>query len=412
MSYIKIFLNNLGKNYFGLYILILSFFSLFFLYFKHDVSNDSSISEMLINYSGGFTRRGLPGHLFISVSEILNVNLRVVIFFFQSLMQITYFYLIYIFVKSLKIDRLLIIIFFSPIFLSYPIYEIESLGRKDVIVFAYYALLLILFEKFKNPNVINYYVFFILPILCLIWEPIILFFPFICFILFLKNKPASISEFFKIFLFFSSSFVVLILIYLFPLSPSQHYYMCEILRINFGEKCYMSAALLLDQGIYFSTFDFVHKNANFYNYLRFFLIFLLGFYPLYYYAYNIKISNKFYFIKFFSRNLFVIFIFFNLPVLLLFIFAYDWGRWVVFIYTFSTLTLFFLINNDELRVINKNKINKLYIFKVNKFYYVLIFIFISFFWNIKTVITDNVGSIPVYRVILKFIKFLNFKYLY
>ena len=412
MSYIKIFSNNLGKNYFGLYILILSFFSLFFLYFKHDVSNDSSISEMLINYSGGFTRRGLPGHLFILVSEILNVNLRVVIFFFQSLMQITYFYLVYIFVKSLKIDRLLIIIFFSPIFLSYPIYEIESLGRKDVIVFAYYTLLLILFEKFKNPNVINYYVFFILPILCLIWELIILFFPFIYFILFLKNKPASISEFFKIFLFFSSSFVVLILFYLFPLSPSQHYYMCEILRINFGEKCYMSAALLLDQGIYFSTFDFVHKNANFYNYFRFFLIFLLGFYPLYYYAYNMKISNKFFFIKFFSRNLFVIFLFFNLPVLLLFIFAYDWGRWVVFIYTFSTLTLFFLINNDELRVINKNKINKLYIFKVNKFYYVLIFIFISFFWNIKTVITDNVGSLPVYRVILKFIKFLNFKYLY
>lgn len=84
----------------------------------------------------------------------------------------------------------------------------------------------------------------------------------------------------------------------------------------------------------------------------------------------------------------------------------------MFIYTFSTLTLFFLINNDELRIINKNKINKLYIFKVNKFYYVLIFIFISFFWNIKTVITDNVGSLPVYRVILKFIKFLNFKYLY
>lgn len=412
MSYIKIFSNNLGKNYFGLYILILSFFSLFFLYFKHDVSNDSSISEMLINYSGGFTRRGLPGHLFILVSEILNVNLRIVIFFFQSLMQITYFYLTYIFVKGLKIDRLLIIIFFSPIFLSYPIYEIESLGRKDVIVFAYYTLLLILFEKFKNSNVINYYVFFVLPILCLIWEPIILFFPYIYFILFLKNKPTSLSEFYKIFLFFSSSFVVLILIYLFPLSPSQHYYMCEILRINFGEKCYMSAALLLDQGIYFSTFDFVHKNANFYNYFRFFLIFLLGFYPLYYYAYNIKISNKFYFIKFFSRNLFVIFLFFNLPVLLLFIFAYDWGRWVVFIYTFSTLTLFFLINNDELRLINKNKINKLYIFKVNKFYYVLIFIFISFFWNIKTVITDNVGSLPVYRVILKFIKFLNFKYLY
>ena len=38
--------------------------------------------------------------------------------------------------------------------------------------------------------------------------------------------------------------------------------MCEILKINFGEKCYMSAALLLDQGIYFTTFDFVHKKFN------------------------------------------------------------------------------------------------------------------------------------------------------
>lgn len=412
MRFVNFFFINAKKNYVGLYILVLSLFSLFFLHFKHDVSNDSSISEMLINYSGGFTRRGLPGHFFILVSEFFNVKLRVVIFFFQSLIQIIYFYLIYIFIKDLKLDRLLAIIIFLPIFLSYTIYEIESLGRKDVIIFAYYTLLLILFEKFNNSNAVNYFTFFTLPFLCLIWEPVILFFPFIFFILFLKNKPKTIRQFLKIFLFFFPSFIVLILIFAFPLTSNQHYNMCEILRVNFGEKCYMSAALLLDQGIYFSTFDFVHKKANLYNYFRYFFIFLISFFPLYYYAYNIKISKKFFFIPNFFRNLFIIFIFFNLPVLLLFIFAYDWGRWIVFIYTFSALTLFFLIKNDELRTISKDNINKSFIFKINKSYYVAIFLFASFFWNVKTVITDHVGSFPAYRVILKFIKFINFKYLY
>lgn len=412
MNFIKLFFINNIKKYVALYLLILSLFSIFFLHFKHDVRNDSSISEMLINYSGGFTRRGLPGHLFILVSEFFNVQLRVVIFFFQSLTQIIYFYLIYIFLKDLKIDRLLVIIIFLPIFLSYPIYEIESLGRKDVIIFAYYTLLLILSEKFINSNIINYYVFFILPVLCLIWEPVIFFFPFIFFILFLKNKPINIKQFSKIFLFFLPSFIVLMLIYLFPLTSNGHYRMCEILKINFGEKCYTSAALLLDQGIYFSTFDFVHKNANFYNYIRYLSIFLISFFPIYYYAYNVKITKKFFFIPNFFRNLLIIFFFFNLPVLFLFIFAYDWGRWIVFIYTFSALTLFFLIKNNEFRIISINNINRSYIFRIKKSYYVIFFLSYSFSWNIKTVITDHIGSFPIYRVVLKFIKFFNFKYLY
>jgi hypothetical protein len=412
MSFIKFIFSKNYKNYVGLYLLILSLFSLFFLHFKHDVTNDSSVSEMLINYSGGFTRRGLPGHFFILVAEFFNVKLRVVIFFFQSFIQIVYFYLIYIFIKDLKIDRLLAIIIFLPIFLSYPIYEIESLGRKDVIIFIFYVLLLILSEKFTKSEVVNYYVFFILPVLCLIWEPVILFFPFIFFILILKNKPISFRQFSKIFLFFIPSFVVLTLIYLFPLTSNEHYYMCEILKINFAEKCYMSAALLLDQGIYFTTFDFVHKNANFYNYLRYFSIFLISFFPIYYYAYNIKVSKNFFFIPNFFRNLFIIFFFFNLPILFLFFFAYDWGRWIVFIYTFSALTLFFLIKNDELRVIDKDNVKSSYIFRIKKTYYLIIFIFCSFFWNIKTVITDHIGSFPIYRVVLKFIKFINLKYLY
>ena len=44
------------KKYFSLFIAFTVFYAIFYLYFKHDVGNDSSISEWLINYQGGFTR--------------------------------------------------------------------------------------------------------------------------------------------------------------------------------------------------------------------------------------------------------------------------------------------------------------------------------------------------------------------
>ena len=47
-------------NKFLLYYLVTLFiFGIFFLYEKHTVGNDSTISEWLINYSGGFTKRGI-----------------------------------------------------------------------------------------------------------------------------------------------------------------------------------------------------------------------------------------------------------------------------------------------------------------------------------------------------------------
>ena len=55
---------NINKNLF-LYLLILLFFSIFFLYEKHNVGNDSTISEWIINYAGGFTKRGLIGEICI-----------------------------------------------------------------------------------------------------------------------------------------------------------------------------------------------------------------------------------------------------------------------------------------------------------------------------------------------------------
>ena len=59
-------------KYLTYYLLLLLLFSYYFLFSKHQVGNDSTISEWLINYEGGFTKRGIIGQICIEFAEYLN----------------------------------------------------------------------------------------------------------------------------------------------------------------------------------------------------------------------------------------------------------------------------------------------------------------------------------------------------
>ena len=80
------------NNYLISYLLILLIFSYFYLYIKHTILNDSTISEWLINYEGGFTKRGLVGQLAIIQSRIFDIDLRWSIFLLQSLSCFLYLF--------------------------------------------------------------------------------------------------------------------------------------------------------------------------------------------------------------------------------------------------------------------------------------------------------------------------------
>ena len=121
------------KN-FNIYFLI--FVSLIFilgainLNIKHLVGNDSTISEYLINYQGGFTRRGILGEIIFQVAKYFDFGLRFTIFLTQLLIYFIYLILIYLFIKNLPKNILTKIAIFSPVFLFYPLAEIEILARK------------------------------------------------------------------------------------------------------------------------------------------------------------------------------------------------------------------------------------------------------------------------------------------
>jgi len=386
------------KKYFLVFILVNILLVIFWLNTKHLVGNDSSISEWLINYKGGFTRRGLGGEFGIALANFLNITLRRSIFLIQTIIHTSYLVLIYFYFKELKFNIIQLFALYAPMFLLYPLAELEVLGRKEIILFLFFLTTIFFSTKKYDAKIINNIIFFISPIVCLIWEQVVLFLPFFAAVLIVKNNLTTFKQVFqKLLITFSPVILTIIYIFATPLSDSGHQLMCNFLINEFGERCYMSANLLISSTVYFDTL-FIHEKANFSYYIRYILIFFIGFLPL-----NILLTKSNFVKKdnFITKNFKLRTLFFLLyaPSLVLFTFAYDWGRWINITYTFSILFYVYLLKNsfitNNIKIKNKtwNKIIK------NKILFSLIFFVFAFCWNPKTVMTADIATNSGYKVI-------------
>ena len=389
---------DIKKNFF-IFILLNILLAIFWLNTKYSVGNDSSLSEWLINYQGGFTRRGLGGEIAIALSNFLEISLRRSIFLIQSIAHTSYLALIYFYFKDFKLNILQKFALYAPIFLLYPIAEIEVLGRKEVFLFLFFLTIIFFSAKRYDVKIVNYLIFFVSPVACLLWEQVVLFFPFVLAIFIIRNNLKTFKQVLvRSLIVFLPLILTFIYIFITPLSDSGHELMCSFLVNEYGERCYMSAALLIKYTIHFDTLGVVHDNANLQHYIRYFLIFLIGFLPLNVLVFKNNFIKKDNFItkNFKLRTLFFLLYF---PVLLLFMYGYDWGRWINITYTFSILFYFYLLKNSIIE--NNLEIKNLILNKVfkNKFFITFIFIIFAFFWNPKTVITGDLGTNTAYKII-------------
>ena len=375
-----------SNKYFKLYILILFIFSVFYLYGKYNVGNDSTISEWLINYEGGFTKRGLIGQIAISISELLNFSLRQSIFYFQIFSIGIYYLLLINFFKSVKFNKIILLSIFTPIFLLYPVAEIEVLGRKEIIIFSFYLIYLTL-QNFKQKN---YFRIFLLPLLMLIWEPVIFFFIFWLIVDYIEGVfEKDFKSIIKYLFTFVPAILIGVYIALNPISEADHKNMAIFLKENFNENCYMSCALLLSKSSIYDQFQANFNLFNFEIFFRYFLIILIGFGPLFI---MIKFSQ---FRKLNNKMLLFLIV---PPILILFMMMSDWGRIVNIFYTFSIISFlslykkkFVLINNEILRNFFVKVLNRKYI-------YTFFFIIFCFGWNPKTSLTGDIGTNPLWKI--------------
>ena len=373
-------------KYFKLYIAILFIFSVFYLYGKYNVGNDSTVSEWLINYEGGFTKRGLIGQIAIFISEFFNFSLRQSILFFQIFSIGVYYLLLINFFKSIRFNKIILLSIFTPIFLLYPVAEIEVLGRKEIIIFSFFLIYLML----KNFRQKNYFKIFLLPLLMLIWEPVVFFFIFWLIVdyiegIFEKNYKSLI----KYLATFIPAILIGIYIALNPISEIDHKSMAVFLKENFSENCYMSCALLLSKSSLYDQFNANFNLFNFEIFLRYSLIILIGFGPLFI---LIKFSQ-------FKRLDYKVFLFLIAPpIFILFMMMSDWGRIVNIFYTFSIISFLYLYKK-KLVLVN-NKISENFFVKIfnKKYIYTIFFIIFCFGWNPKTSLTGDIATNPLWKI--------------
>jgi hypothetical protein len=190
-----------------------------------------------------------------------------------------------------------------------------------------------------------------------------------------------------------------------PITPENHSILANSLKENFGEDCYMSCGMLLSRSSIISQFVQNYESVTFDGLIRYPLIILIGFGPIFLLSLNSKLKAEVLFFKHFKNLLYPILLLLT-PVLFLFAMGGDWGRWVNISYTFTALFYFYLLQNNLLEINLRKMTKKISFVQNKKSLLVVCFILYTFGWTPQTSLRGDVSSFPGYRVPYKTVKIL------
>ena len=394
--------NNINfNNFFFYYLVLICFCSIFFMSKTYQLNVNNSMAEWLINYQGGFGRRGLLGELFTQLSLIFDYPIRKIILYFLYVIFISYYLLIYLFFRNIKTNYIIIISLLSPLFILSPLAELEALGRKDILIPLFFLFYCNLYNRL-NLFGLSLILLLFYTILLLTHEVSIFYLPFFYLLLTFKIEKLTI---YKIITLIFVALIFFFIIYI--LSNSAHSpeaikIMCERMKNILNDKCGMGA-YVLNRSLKHNIAELGGLNSI--HLIRNFFIFILGYSALIILIQSSKFNKSKNNIlnKFFNLKLLIFLTF--LITLIPFTIAVDWGRWFNLSYTMLILFYFFCIKNEKIFLNENSKIiNYLTkrFFKNKTNFFIIVFI-LCFTWNPKAVYHEDIGSIPIYRMLNKII---------
>jgi hypothetical protein len=392
-------------NLFKIYIVFLFLLSSFYLSAVYLSPVNNAMSEWVINYGGGFVRRGLVGEIIFQLSIFFKIKLREGFLILQILLYFFYYLIIYWLLLNFKKNFIVYLAIFSPVFYSFGLYELEALGRKEILMYIFFSYNFYLFYKYKNINLNYVFTFLSLIILILNHESVIFYYLFYLFFFIVIDKKKDFRFYLLNFLLLFIIIFFSYLIYFNPHSNTDNLEMCKRLLNLSDERCGLAAN--------FTTANISRHinevNWRFIDVINYFFIFIFGFIGIFLLIYKSKLTNKFYILNF---NLFSILIFCSLPGLLLFLIAVDTGRWTSMLYHMIAISFFGMVKLGYIKMDSDIKYIYIDFNKVrnNFLFYFLIFI-LCFGWSPKAVYHESFGTFPAYRMIIKAPKFykINFK---
>ena len=99
------------------------------------------MAEWVINYQGGFVRKGLIGEFFFQIHKFADLNPALLILFFIIFLYLSYYFVISKFLKKIVFDKILLFALFSPIAFFFPVFNSKASARKEILFFSALSLL-------------------------------------------------------------------------------------------------------------------------------------------------------------------------------------------------------------------------------------------------------------------------------
>ena len=131
----------------SLYLLLLGAVTVVYGWHNARAANDWAIGEWLINYSGGFVRRGLPGEVALLCARASSVPVITLVFVLQLLVFAGFFWAIFQLTRNIRWSLPMLAILFSPATLAFHVLDPPAGFRKEILLFASLSLLLVLLAK-------------------------------------------------------------------------------------------------------------------------------------------------------------------------------------------------------------------------------------------------------------------------
>ena len=347
----KFLKKNINLFSFVFYLLIFTYIYYFSL---NNIINFWTYNELHINYSTGFVPRGFIGTIMLKLDS-LGFDKRL---FYSSLFYIFSIINFYLFLKilKLKINSLFIFIFFvfNPSFILFNFYDLGGYARLEI--FGIFSLLLhtyIAIIKYDKENNIffyyRYFFFIIFPIIfinTLIHEVNFFLIPFhIVLSWIIIENDTTIKG--KIKFYFPYLIFIPLALYIWfnPISAEK----ALLIYNELQDKQNLSVSIIETIGAPILTrSEFSYMINPFTNLIKFFSIFIFFLIPI------LIIFNS---IENFTRKKILINILVILPLFPLFYIGRDWGRWFhIILFIFFCINIFLLKNKSNLINNSKNKI--------------------------------------------------------
>lgn len=310
--------------------------------------------DWLINYQGGFVRRGFSGEIIFQLAKITHLNPGFIVFMCHFILYGVILFYSYRLLKLQKSVLPFIFLIFSPFIFNFPIYDRGGGFRKEIM---YLALLCILAYKAKTTTPDAFRKNFlgallIYPFLVLSHESLICFLPYLFAVYFLKLGHIQVDK-------HKDLQIILLAAALSLIAFGWIIVGGRVITQEQIQKIYTSLNLLKYPiyspnwgSIFTLTFNFstelktvlrIIKESHYFWYSIVILLAAVAYLPLRK-RIKIMVSQK--------KILFCILlsVCFSLP---LFIIGLDWGRWL-YIHFFSSFILLMLIEpeNEEMKYNN------------------------------------------------------------